>query len=365
VICCRVSPSQKAEVVRLIKRDDVSMVTLAIGDGANDVSMITEAHIGVGLYGNEGMRAVQSSDFALGQFKYLWRLLLVHGRLAYLRNSEMILYFFYKNLVMTLPNFLFAFLNGFSGLTIFGDYYITFYNMFFTAAPLLNKAVFDVDVSHDLESDKNFKIVIPSLYYVGQQRTIFNFKNFWLWELLGCFHTLVIYYVPVYSYMNSGVLLGYSGHNIDIWSLSLCMFTSLVLVVNFKIMVVTRYHTGFNFFAVFIASILLYIMFMWFTNFWEVSKLHLAVLIAHQSPLFYLTIGLCVTICLVVDVAMEAAGVLIWTTPSQFVRTMIAEKKTMQMPKDKAAFAAIIDKTQKRIRRREMKRESQLESKRV
>jgi P-type E1-E2 ATPase len=57
-ICCRVSPSQKADVVRLIKNDDENAITLAIGDGANDVSMIMEAHIGVGLYGNEGMRAV-------------------------------------------------------------------------------------------------------------------------------------------------------------------------------------------------------------------------------------------------------------------------------------------------------------------
>lgn len=103
VICCRVSPAQKAEVVKLIKDDDPETVTLAIGDGANDVSMILEAHIGVGLYGNEGMRAVQSSDYALGEFQFLWRLLLVHGRWSYLRNADLILYFFYKNIVFTLP----------------------------------------------------------------------------------------------------------------------------------------------------------------------------------------------------------------------------------------------------------------------
>ena len=68
VIACRVSPGQKAEVVRLIKDDDDEVITLAIGDGANDVSMIREAHIGVGLFGNEGMSAVNSSDFALGEF---------------------------------------------------------------------------------------------------------------------------------------------------------------------------------------------------------------------------------------------------------------------------------------------------------
>lgn len=103
VICCRVSPGQKADVVRLVMKDDDQVITAAIGDGSNDVSMIKEAHIGIGLYGHEGLRAVQSSDFAIGEFRFLWRLLLVHGRKAYRNNSEMVLYFLYKNLVMTVP----------------------------------------------------------------------------------------------------------------------------------------------------------------------------------------------------------------------------------------------------------------------
>ena len=146
VICCRVSPGQKADVVRLIKRDDTDIITAAIGDGANDVSMIREAHIGIGLYGNEGMRAVQSSDFALGEFQYLWRLFLVHGRLSYLNNAEMIPYFFYKNMVMTLPSAFYAFYVGFSGQTLYEDFYIAFYNMGFTAFPLLFRAMCDFDV---------------------------------------------------------------------------------------------------------------------------------------------------------------------------------------------------------------------------
>ena len=68
VICCRVSPKQKAEVVRMIKQDDPQALTLAVGDGANDVSMINEAHVGIGIYGNEGLRAVQSSDYAIPEF---------------------------------------------------------------------------------------------------------------------------------------------------------------------------------------------------------------------------------------------------------------------------------------------------------
>ena len=127
--------------MKLIKDDDPNVVTLSIGDGANDVPMIREAHVGIGLYGNEGMSAVQSSDFELGELKFLLRLLMHNGRLSYLRNAEMILYFFYKNLVLTFPHFMFAFFNGFTGQTIFDDYYITFYNMIYTAWPLVIRAI--------------------------------------------------------------------------------------------------------------------------------------------------------------------------------------------------------------------------------
>ena len=96
VICSRVSPAQKAEVVRLIKRDDPENITLSIGDGANDVSMILEADIGIGIYGKEGVRAAQASDFAIHKFEFLWQLTLYHGRYNYIRISELILYFFYK-----------------------------------------------------------------------------------------------------------------------------------------------------------------------------------------------------------------------------------------------------------------------------
>jgi phospholipid-translocating ATPase len=95
VICCRVSPSQKAMVVRMV-RIGLDVMTLAIGDGANDVAMIQEAHVGVGIAGEEGRQAVMSSDYAIGQFRFLSRLVLVHGRWSYRRIAEMIANFFYK-----------------------------------------------------------------------------------------------------------------------------------------------------------------------------------------------------------------------------------------------------------------------------
>jgi phospholipid-translocating ATPase len=104
VICCRVSPMQKAKVVNMVKKG-LKVMTLAIGDGANDVSMIQEANVGVGISGEEGRQAVMASDYAIAQFSYLGKLLLVHGRWSYLRTSEMILTFFYKNIMWTLVLF--------------------------------------------------------------------------------------------------------------------------------------------------------------------------------------------------------------------------------------------------------------------
>lgn len=113
VICCRVTPLQKALVVDLVKRNKKA-VTLAIGDGANDVSMIKMAHIGVGISGQEGLQAVLASDYSIAQFAFLERLLLVHGRWSYLRMSKFLKYFFYKNFAFTLAHFWYAFFCGYS-----------------------------------------------------------------------------------------------------------------------------------------------------------------------------------------------------------------------------------------------------------
>lgn len=114
VICCRVSPKQKADVVGMCKSNG-SWITLSIGDGANDVPMIMEAHIGVGVRGKEGTQAVRSADYAVSQFFFLHRLLLVHGRFGYRRVSWLICYYFYKNIVLVFTELSFAAANGYSG----------------------------------------------------------------------------------------------------------------------------------------------------------------------------------------------------------------------------------------------------------
>jgi len=151
----------------MIKADDPAVLTLAIGDGANDVAMIKEAHVGVGIFGNEGLRAVQASDFAIPEFRMLHRLVLFHGRSRYLSVTQFILYFFYKNIALSMPQYFFAYFSGYSAMTVFDDFYIQLYNTFFTATPPLALAVIYWDLMTDLDGPE-FEAVLAKLYYVGQ-----------------------------------------------------------------------------------------------------------------------------------------------------------------------------------------------------
>jgi phospholipid-translocating ATPase len=91
VICCRASPTQKAFLVKTIRQKVKGSVTLAVGDSANDIAMIQEAHVGIGISGKEGMQAARTSDYSIGQFRFLQKLLLVHGRWNYVRTGKYIL----------------------------------------------------------------------------------------------------------------------------------------------------------------------------------------------------------------------------------------------------------------------------------
>lgn len=143
VLCCRVSPKQKQEIVTLVRKYNNKDATLAIGDGANDVNMITAAHVGIGIRGLEGQQAARVSDYAIGEFKILRHLLFFHGRESYRKNSNLVCYNFYKNIVMVLPQFWFGIQNGFSGISLYDAYAYQLYNVFYTSIPIIIYAVFD------------------------------------------------------------------------------------------------------------------------------------------------------------------------------------------------------------------------------
>uniref|UniRef100_A0A663N7L0 Phospholipid-transporting ATPase n=2 Tax=Strigidae TaxID=30459 RepID=A0A663N7L0_ATHCN len=237
VICCRVTPLQKAQVVELVKKYKKA-VTLAIGDGANDVSMIKTAHIGVGISGQEGMQAVLSSDFSFAQFRYLQRLLLVHGRWSYIRMCKFLKYFFYKNFAFTLVHFWYGFFSGFSAQTVYDEWFITLYNLVYTSLPVLGMSLFDQDV------DDRWSMLFPQLYVPGQQNLYFNKTVFVKCMLQGIYSSLILFFIPygaMYNTMRS------DGKAIaDYQSFALMAQTCLLIVVSVQIGLDTSYWTVVN-----------------------------------------------------------------------------------------------------------------------
>lgn len=198
VICCRSTPLQKSQVVRLV-RDKLKVMTLAIGDGANDVSMIQMADVGIGISGQEGMQAVMSSDFAISRFKYLNKLILVHGHWCYARLANMILYFFYKNVMYVNLLFWYQFFCGFSGSTMTNSWVLIFFNLLFTSVPPLVYGVLDKDVSRETLVD------LPDLYKFGQKSQAYLPSTFWLTMLDAFYQSLVCFFIPYFAYAGSDI----------------------------------------------------------------------------------------------------------------------------------------------------------------
>ncbi|KAJ2887612.1 hypothetical protein FB639_001188 [Coemansia asiatica] len=187
VVCCRASPLQKAEVVKLIK-DGLDLVTLAIGDGANDVSMIQTADIGVAISGEEGMQAAMASDYTIGRFHFLQNLLLVHGLYDYLRMSEMILSFFYKNVIWAMVPFWYSIFSAFSANVFYDLSYIQLYNVVFTVAPVV--------ILGCVDKPFNYKTAMTyvAVYTDGIRNRYFQWWRYYMYVIDGIYQSLVIFF---------------------------------------------------------------------------------------------------------------------------------------------------------------------------
>ncbi|EFN88498.1 Probable phospholipid-transporting ATPase IF [Harpegnathos saltator] len=181
VVCCRLTPLQKSEIVHLIKNAKGRPHTAAIGDGGNDVSMIQEAHVGIGILGREGRQASMSADFAFSKFMFLKKALLVHGHWYYQRISILTQYFFYKNFVFITPQVLFGLHNGFSTQELYDGMFFMFFNMIFTSLPVLVYGL--------LEQSYNAKKLIqqPYLYKLYRKNYLLSRQQFMIWMCLSAY----------------------------------------------------------------------------------------------------------------------------------------------------------------------------------
>ncbi|XP_034064079.1 phospholipid-transporting ATPase IA isoform X4 [Gymnodraco acuticeps] len=264
VICCRVSPLQKSEVVEMVKKQ-VKVITLAIGDGANDVGMIQTAHVGVGISGNEGLQAANSSDYSIAQFKYLKNLLLVHGAWNYNRVAKCILYCFYKNIVLYIIEIWFAFVNGFSGQILFERWCIGLYNVIFTALPPLTLGIFERSCR------KENMLKYPELYKTSQNAMGFNTKVFWAHCLNGLFHSVILFWIPLKAFQHDTVFG--NGRTPDYLLLGNMVYTFVVITVCLKAGLETSSWTMFSHIAIWGSIGLWVVFFIIYSSLWPLIPL--------------------------------------------------------------------------------------------
>lgn len=215
VVVSRSSPSQKAAIVRCMSEYEMEKAAgksrgfirwyrryrqrlrgkmLAIGDGANDVAMIQTADVGIGIMGKEGRQAVNNSDYAFSQFRFLVPLLLVHGNLSYYRLARLIKYSFYKNIAFAFVMFYYQFYNGYSGQALVDSITAAVFNVVFTSLPILLFAVLDRPVK-----ELHALVRYPQLYDKRKSKSLTT-EAFWKSGVLqGAIHGAVAFFIPYYA----------------------------------------------------------------------------------------------------------------------------------------------------------------------
>ncbi|XP_053112910.1 phospholipid-transporting ATPase VD isoform X2 [Hemicordylus capensis] len=241
VICCRATPLQKSEVVKLVRKK-LKVMTLAIGDGANDVSMIQVANIGIGIAGQEGMQAALAGDFAVSQFRHLSKLLFVHGHWCYTRLASMTLYFFYKNLAYVNLLFWYQFFCGFSGTPMTDYWSLILFNLLFTSLPPIIFGILDKDISAEVLME------LPELYKTSQRSEPYVTSTFWMNIIDAFYQSLVCFFIPY---------LTYRGSDIDLYSFGTPMNTSIFFIILLHLVIESNSLTWLHF-AVLAGSILMF-----------------------------------------------------------------------------------------------------------
>ncbi|KAL4309392.1 hypothetical protein GQ457_01G035900 [Hibiscus cannabinus] len=303
VLCCRVAPLQKAGIVDLIKSRTDDM-TLAIGDGANDVSMIQMADVGVGICGQEGRQAVMASDFAMGQFRFLKRLLLVHGHWNYQRVGYLVLYNFYRNAVFVLMLFWYILCTAFSTTSALTDWSSVFYSVIYTSVPTIVVGILDKDLSHKT------LLKYPKLYGAGHRHEAYNLQLFWITMIDTLWQSLVLFYIPLFTYKES---------SIDIWSIGSLWTIAVVVLVNMHLAMDIRRWVFITHAAVWGSIIITYACMVVldsipiFPNYWTIY--HLA-----KSPTYWLTILLIIIVALLPRFLFKVIHQIFWPSDIQIAR---------------------------------------------
>lgn len=231
VICCRASPSQKAGLVKAIRKRVKKTITLAIGDGANDIAMIQEAHVGIGITGKEGLQAARTSDYSIAQFRFLTKLLLVHGRWNYIRTCKYTVGTFWKEMLFYLTQALYQRWAGYTGTSLYESWSLSMFNTLFTSLPVIFIGVFEKDLA------ASTLLAVPELYTKGQCNGGFNFKVYLGWMFMAASEAMVVYFCMLGLY-GQAIFTNDNG----LFAMGDLTFTACVILISSKMQLIEMHN---------------------------------------------------------------------------------------------------------------------------
>ncbi|ETO15895.1 transmembrane protein [Reticulomyxa filosa] len=218
-------------------------VALAIGDGANDVSMIQASNVGVGIMGKEGTQAALAADFVIHRFRHLTRLLFVHGRFSFLRTSTLCLISLYKNMVFMMPIAYFGFYSVYTAQPMFDPNMMSAFNILFAAAFPFCVGIFEQDIREDTAMNH------PEAYRYFKLDTVFDLKAFAMWMFTAFWQSCVVFFTIYLVSAENGDLWNSSGQTGGLWAWGTEMLTAVVLTACLKMMAESKHWNWFYYFS--------------------------------------------------------------------------------------------------------------------
>ncbi|KAI0019903.1 phospholipid-translocating P-type ATPase [Xylariomycetidae sp. FL0641] len=328
VLCCRVSPAQKAAVVGMVKTG-LDVMTLSIGDGANDVAMIQEADVGIGIAGVEGRQAVMSADYAIGQFRFLQRVVLVHGRWSYRRMAEAIANFFYKNMIWTFTIFWFQCYCNFDITYLFDYTYILMFNLAFTSILPITIGVLDQDVSDKVS------LAVPQLYRRGIERLEWTQHKFWLYMFDGIYQSVISFFIPYLVFARTTAVTGNGLDMDERFRFGAYVAHPAVLTINLYILINTY---RWDWLTLLILAISDLFIFFWtgvYTSSTYAQQFYDAAPQLYGEVSFWATFIITPIICIAPRYAIKALRKVYWPRDVDIIREQISQGKFDHVIKEK------------------------------
>ena len=348
VIACRVSPLQKSALVRMIKASPNAPVTLAIGDGANDVGMIHESRVGVGISGKEGRHAANSADFAISQFSFIITLMFHHGRYNYIRCSKLVLYSFFKNLVLVSILFYYCTYSGFSGTMPLDSIVFSGYN-FYLGLPILAISIFDCDISID------DIMKYPYLAYnTGRNSEMLNMKTMSKWCFFAFLQGLLLFVLVIrfiggpsfitsssgafeFDIYGTGLNTINDGRNLGIYVEGFLIYTVIIVAMQYKVVAMAVTPNDY-FWFLWILSFCGFLLFVYLYGLFPTLDWYNTVPLALAQPLFWLAVILVPLALSVSDYCVEAYWA--YSDPSSrdiLVELLLEEERMRGREKDRSS----------------------------